>query len=524
MRATAERDMRLEELVVDLEQIRDPRAREGMIRLLNLVEELAGENRRLQTENQQLRDEISRLKSEQGRPMVKPNMPPPSGDISSEKERRKPKQWSKGSKAKRITIDREETRRVDPTALPADAVFKGYEDVVVQDVVFRADTVLFHKEKYYSPSAGKTYLAELPTGYEGQFGPGIKSLVLTLYFGANMSEPKIVELLGSRGIVISAGQVSNLLTKDQAGFHGEKVAIFRAVLGSSPWQVVDETSTRVDGQNEHCDIVCNPLYAVYTTMPGNDRLAVIDALRGERERRFLLNDEALALVVALGLSARRQGELVGLPQGVVLNEAAMNALLTAQLPGLGPGQRKWILDATAVAAYHAELEWPVVRLLVADGAPQFGLVTEDLAQCWVHEGRHYKKLMALVPWHRQLLEGFLRRFWGYYDQLLAYQQQPTPAEAQRLEQEFDRLFATETGYRALDERIAKTRTKKDYLLMVLAHPEIPLHTNAAELGARAWVRKRDVSFGSRTREGAKAWDTFMSLAATARKLGVSLYD
>ena len=36
------------------------------------------------------------------------------------------------------------------------------------------------------------------------------------------------------------------------------------------------------------------------------------------------------------------------------------------------------------------------------------------------------------------------------------------------------------------------------------------------------MRKRDVSFGPRTREGAKAWDTFMTLAVTATKLGVKL--
>ena len=75
----------------------------------------------------------------------------------------------------------------------------------------------------------------------------------------------------------------------------------------------------------------------------------------------------------------------------------------------------------------------------------------------------------------------------------------------------------------MDERIAKTRTKKGCLLMVLTHPEIPLHNNPAELGARARVRKRDVSFGPRTREGATAWDTFMTLAETATKLGVSFY-
>ena len=41
--------------------------------------------------------------------------------------------------------------------------------------------------------------------------------------------------------------------------------------------------------------------------------------------------------------------------------------------------------------------------------------------------------------------------------------------------------------------------------------------------AAARVRKRDVSFGPRTREGATAWDTFMTLAETATKLGVSFY-
>ncbi|HEU0021034.1 MAG TPA: hypothetical protein VFR55_05085 [Dehalococcoidia bacterium] len=59
--------------------------------------------------------------------------------------------------------------------------------------------------------------------------------------------------------------------------------------------------------------------------------------------------------------------------------------------------------------------------------------------------------------------------------------------------------------------------------MVLAHPEIPLHNNSAELGARQRVRKRKISFGPRVADGAKAWDTFMSLAATTRKLGVNFY-
>jgi hypothetical protein len=66
---------------------------------------------------------------------------------------------------------------------------------------------------------------------------------------------------------------------------------------------------------------------------------------------------------------------------------------------------------------------------------------------------------------------------------------------------FETLFSTVTGNDASDDRIAKTGAKKAGLLMVRRHPEIPLHNNPAGVGARARVRKRDVSFGPRTLDG-----------------------
>ncbi len=509
---------------LDLHSIADDRARELVMRLLNVLEDVMADLRAAQAENQRLRDEINRLKGEQGTPKVRSNTPPPPPkDHSSEQERHKPKTWSKGRKTDRIAIDREQTVQVDRDHLPPDAVFKGYEDVVVQDVLFHTDNVLFHKEKFYSPSQHQTYLASLPQGYSGQFGPGIQSLALVFYFGAQMSEPKVAELLRSVGVQISDGQVSNLLIKNQAAFHGEKAALYHAGLASSPWQHLDDTSTRVNGQNGYCHIVCNPLYTAYFTTAAKDRRTIIDVLTNHRPRCFLVNAEALGFMEACGLSAVRRRQVEHLPAGTIMDEATMAAVLEEHLPGVGPQQRKWIVDATAVAAYHATVELPVVRLLVCDDAPQFTLVTEELALCWVHEGRHYKKLLPAIPYHQVLLEAFVQRFWAYYDQLLAYREQPTPEEATRLAGEFETLFTTVTGYQALDERIAKTRARKSCLLMVLGHPEIPLHNNPAELGARARVRKRDVSFGPRTPEGATAWDTFMTLAETATKLGVSFY-
>ncbi|MFZ1475282.1 MAG: transposase [Anaerolineae bacterium] len=512
---------------IDLDGIQDlAGARRAIVLLFNLVEDQQATVRDLQAENQRLRDENNRLKGEQGKPDIKPNKPPKppaASDHSSEAERRKPQAWRKGSKLDRITITREAILTVDPAGLPADAEFKGHEDVVVQDVRFETDNILFHKEKFYSPSAGKTYLAALPRGYSGQFGPSLKALALVEYYACNISEPKLLELFRSIGVVISAGELSNILIKKQDDFHAEKAEVYAAGLESSPWQHLDQTSTRVDGVNQQCHVVCNPFYTAFFTTASKDRLSVLDVLRNLAARTFRLNAEAFELLHVLGVAQYRITQLQALPQEQTFSEAELTALLEQRVPKLGPLQHQHILEATAIAAYHAQLEFPVIQLLLCDDAPQFNWLTGELALCWVHEGRHYKKLAPCVPHHQQLLAEFQKQFWGFYDQLLAYRQQPSVAEKARLTTEFDTLFATITGYDALDARIAKTRLKKASLLLVLEHPEIPLHNNPAELAARQRVRKRDVSFGPQTTDGAKSWDTFQTLTGTAKKLGVSIY-
>ena len=509
---------------LDLNAIHEENARELIERLLNLIEQLSADLRDARAEIQRLRDEVNRLKGEQGQPKIKGNKPkPPTGDHSSEKERHKRKRHVKGSKKAEIQIDREEVVEVDRAELPADAEYKGCEDVVVQDLLVHTDNVCFHKQKYYAASTKKTYLAELPKGYEGQYGPGIKTLIVTMYFGMGTSEPKIGEFLGNLGVQISEGEVSNLLIKDQNAFHAESDAVYEAGLRSSPWQHTDDTVTRVDGQNQHCHVMCNPVYTSYHTRPHKDRLTVLDVLRQGRERIFRLNEEALGYLEKVALSKAARQTLPDWCSEQDLDEDAFLGRLDSALPDLNTQQRKAIIDAAAVAAYHAEKDFPVVDTLICDDAPQFNWLTRNLMLCWVHEGRAYKKLMPVIPLHRQQLDAFLKRFWDYYDQLLSYSQNPSPKKRSRLEARFDRLFATQTGYDELDQRIAKTRDKKTPLLLVLQYPELPLHNNPAELGVRQRVRKRDVSFGPRTQEGVHAWDTFMTLAATARKLGLSFY-
>ena len=508
---------------IDVASIQDERARECIRLLLNLVETLTVELRKAQAENRYLREKLHGRKGGDGKPDPSQGASPPASR-SPEKERAEPpetKPNTKRSKLDRIRIDREQVLKLDRATLPPDAEFKGYEDVVVQELCIRTDNVRFRKEKYYAASTGKTYLAPLPQGYGGEFGPGLKSFCLLFSHLCNMTEPKIVDLLANIGIVISAGQISAWLTGAHQQFEEEKKAIVESGLRSTPWQHIDDTGTRVDGQNQHCQVVCNPLYTAYFTTVRKDRLTILDVLRNGRERIFRINEEALGLLRAFNVAQWVTRRVEQLPFHQDWSEAELDRRLADQIPDLPQTARGRILEAAALAAYHAEPGH--VRLLVCDDAKQFKLVPEELALCWIHEGRHYQSLEPCVPQHRQLLEDFRKRYWDYYKQLRTYQQAPTPEQAPPLRDQFDELFSTVTGYDALDERIARTKVHKVNLLMVLDHPEIPLHNNPAELDARLRVRKRVVSYGPRSAMGAKAWDTMETLLGTAKKLGVNFF-
>jgi hypothetical protein len=116
------------------------------------------------------------------------------------------------SKIEKIEVDREEVCKIDKSMLPADAYFTEYATNIVQDIIITRDNVRFKKEFYYSPSQHKTFMASVPIGYEGGYGPGIKTEILAMKYINNMSEPKIVSSLQTIGTSISPTYVSNRLT------------------------------------------------------------------------------------------------------------------------------------------------------------------------------------------------------------------------------------------------------------------------------------------------------------------------
>src|SRR3954451_3418752 len=82
-------------------------------------------------------------------------------------------------------------------------------------------------------------------------------------------------------------------------------------------------------------------------------------------------------------------------------------------------------------------------------------------------------------------------------------------------------YGQHTGYKELDELLARLARRKSELLQVLERPEIPLHTNASENDLRAWVIKRKVSGGTMSVNGRVARDVMLGLSKTCRKLRLS---
>jgi hypothetical protein len=506
----------------------DEKTKDTIFALLNIIEAQAKQISALRQQLQDLRDEINRLKGEQGKPDIKPNTKEKKHiDISSEKERKKKKKpRKKRKKNQHIEINRTEKCKVDKSKLPADAQFKGYQTVVVQGLKIEPDNVLFKKEVYYSPSEKKTYIADLPAGYEGGFDPTIKSLIIILKNVCNVSEPKILDFLINVGIDISAGSISNILIKDNEQFHEEKTEIVNAGLESTEYQQTDDTKARVHGKNHHSHILCNPYYTAYTTKEKKNRLAVLEVLKNGNPLQYCLNQQAFEIVSQLKLGKKYLNQLKKLESDIEYTENEFEQKISQLFPSITDRVKLKIFEAAAIASYRMGKGTapPVVTTMMCDDAPQFKLIFEQLALCWVHDGRHYKKLCPVVPYNAQKLSEFLSQYWDYYHKLLDYKTMPLPETAELLSVEFDQLFSTKTGYNDLDDRILKTKNKKDNLLLVLKYPEIPLHNNASELAARVMARKRDVSLHTMTTEGTKANDNFLTIVETCKKLGINQFE
>jgi hypothetical protein len=179
--------------------------------------------------------------------------------------------------------------------------------------------------------------------------------------------------------------------------------------------------TRVKGENYHSHVICNPYYSAFFTRKTKDRLtilAILSAAGTPDQLPRLWNQEARGILTGLGWASKRLALLESLPEGEPMTKAELDQWC-AQRELQGEPIRR-LTEAMTIAAYHARTDIPIVPIFMADDAPQFKLLAQKLALCWIHDGRHYKKLRPVMPCHQRLLDDFLGQYWKFYHELRAY--------------------------------------------------------------------------------------------------------
>jgi len=507
------------------------RAEFAIHNLLNVVEALSADKKSLADEVERLRKQLEQKKKSKNTSSkddkdTASDEDSTSSDHSSEKRRKsgkKPKANDRRS-FKDLTIHDTVECPVDPDTLPPDAVRLQDEIVVVQDIEIKPKNTQFQRHVFYSASRQKYYRGSLPADCDhGDFSASLRALIVALKYCGNMSEPKIGEFLENFDVQVSAGSLSNILTKSAKLFEQEYDDLLIAGLSSTPYQQTDDTSARVKGEFWNTHILCNPFYTFYSTRPGKDRLTVLKVLQNTETLQFRFGEATCQLLQDEFSLPKKWSEEIAALGEVEVSETTLKLLLDGWFGRRNQQVRTAIEHAAAIVFYRQQSSIPIVQTLVCDDAGQFKLLTDKLSLCWIHAGRHYEKLSPIVDRHAKSLDDFLDHYWAYYASLQDYRAGPTKELAEKLRLEFDELFSTQTKYAALDDRIAKTAAKKDELLTVLSLPEVPLHNNASELGARVSARRRDVSLHSRSERGVRAMDIFTTLVQTSKKLGISAF-
>ena len=88
---------------------------------------------------------------------------------------------------------------------------------------------------------------------------------------------------------------------------------------STPYQQLDDTSARVNGEQWATQILCNPYYTSLNTIPHKDRLSIFKLLLGPHELKFQFNEWTYNLLKEFTQSAAVMRYLEETCDGLVLS-------------------------------------------------------------------------------------------------------------------------------------------------------------------------------------------------------------
>jgi len=504
-------------------------------RLLATIEQQQETIKRLEATVIELKAEINRMKGLPELPqrsvspssLTDPTTPPSKngkGKTSTTRRGKNRKKLrrknNKGSKLSKLTID--QTKIIDLDTIPAGAKRKGFKSFIIQELEVKKVTTRYRRAVYELPD-GSITLAPRPQGLTGQFGPQLRCFILHQYYQNHVTENLIHKQLAEFGVSISAGQISNILTLGHDEFHQEKESLLPAAREVSTYFHTDDTTARHQGQSGHTSHIGNQFFASFSTTASKSRINFLEILRCPHEEYVLDGDAFFYLEYHKFPQVHLETLRHHIGESVIWKSFEE---FQSDLKVWGFTEPAQVNRLTEAALWGCLMKHDLYthQPFISDDAAQFKLLWVEHSLCWLHAERHVARLIPLTISQRRAYDKTRDAIWRFYRRLEAYRQSPNQRKHRALERDFDRLFQTKTGWPELNEALQKIHTKRDGLLLVLEHPEIPLTNNLSENDIRQFAKIRKISGSTRSDNGRRCRDTFISLKTTCRKLGISFWQ
>ena len=418
-------------------------------------------------------------------------------------------------KKKKTVLQIHEKPVIQPQNIPENAKFKGFNRYTVQEIVFKPHNIQYQLARWQLPD-GSYITGELPKDVHGHYGPQLISYILHQYHACRVTESLLLDQLHACGILISAGQLNNILIENKDSFI-EEVAELLPVASRVEEQVqVDDTGGRHNGQNQYTTIIGNRWFSIFATTDSKSRVNFLKLLQNGKEE-YVINEDTLDYLSQVNVRPYFPG-YVSLCLGRKFTTLAEWERFLRERNITQEIEMRFLTEA---ALYASVIQNGIPRNLGvhSDDAGQFDVFVHSL--CWIHEERHYRKLIMTTEEARVDLKRVRDQLWTFYQALKTYKESPNGEAAESIRKEFDDIFQQKTSSPTLNRQLEKTYEKKQELLRVLQRPETPLHNNSSERCARAAKIKLKISGGTRNELGQKVRDTFLSLKQTCLKLGIN---
>lgn len=495
-------------------------------KLLGAYEEKIEENEELKIKNKELTDKLRELIGEQKVPKFKDEKDKKDLHHPKPSNKDRKKNWKKKSKNDQIKIDREEKCPADKDELPADAEFKGYREVIIQNVLLKTDNVKFHLERWYSPSHKKYIEGKLPPGFKGsQFGPDLRSLVVMLYVGLRSTENKIEKFLKDLDIVISAGEISRILTNVPEKFSVEMMNARTSAIAKAPYLNIDATGMKVNGDSFFNLCHGNRYMSYHSLARDRGRLEALKSLILVPNHIYLFDQRALRWL-KLRFSDNKNKLLLQLKErcsSKKYSEKEMDSFVHS-LDILDNKTINLVKTSALLSAWKNNLMGAIPKTLISDSAGEYRSLLDFHQECWIHELRHYREIIISSTYVGEELDLFFELAWDLFDLMESYKMFPSRELREKIEFDFKSIFEREWNSFMINHCRKNTLDRKKNLLTFLDQYDVPIHNNEVESYIREKVVRRKISGGHKSIAGAAAGNLWISLYQTTRKNGLSFFQ